>query len=247
MYKKKFLFAIGITGLLLACNSRPKVIEATPSSPATQQPMTDESATKLHKVVVQEILNTTKYSYLNVSEEGETYWIAIPKKEIDKGGTYYYRGGLKKTNFQSAEYNRVFETLYLVSDVSKDPGMMDVTGGNPHANVSNTIPDDKNLKIQPPPGGITISELFANRKKYEGQTIKVKGKCVKLNNMIMNRNWIHIQDGSSKDDKLDLTITTTEDVPLGSILTYEGKIALNKDFGAGYKYEIIMEEAQIIQ
>ncbi|MFZ1675658.1 MAG: GW dipeptide domain-containing protein [Saprospiraceae bacterium] len=245
---KKLLLAFGVAGLLLACNSKPKVIEADSSTPETQQPMVDESATKLHKVVVKEILNTEKYSYLNVSEDGETFWIAIPKKEIEKGGTYYYRGGLKKTNFESAEYKRVFETLYLVSDVSKDPGMMGMGGGgNPHANLSNTIPADKNMKIETPPGGITISELFANRKKYEGQTVKIKGKCVKLNNMIMNRNWIHLQDGSTKDNKIDLTITTTEDIPLGAVVTVEGKITLNKDFGAGYKYEIIMEEAQVLQ
>jgi len=65
--------------------------------------------------------------------------------------------------------------------------------------------------------------------------------------MIMNRNWIHLQDGSTKDDKLDLTITTTENVPLGAIVAFEGKISLNKDFGAGYKYEIIMEDAQLLQ
>jgi hypothetical protein len=244
---KKLLLAFGITAMFLACNSKPKVIEADSSTPEAQQPMVDESATKLHKVVVEEILNTEKYSYLNVTEGGENFLIAIPKKEIEKGGTYYYRGGLKKTNFESAEYKRVFETLYLVSDVSKDPGTMGMSGANPHANLSNTIPADKNMKIEVPPGGITINELFANRKKYEGQTVKIKGKCIKLNSMIMNRNWIHLQDGTTKDNKIDLTVTTTEDIPLGAIVTVEGKIALNKDFGAGYKYEIIMEEAQVVQ
>jgi len=244
---KKIIMAFSIAGLLMACNSKPKVIEADSSAPATEQPMVDESVTKLHKVVVEEILNTTKYSYLNVSENGETFWIAIPKKEIEKGGTYYYRGGLKKTNFESVEYNRVFETLYLVSDVSKDAGMMGMSGANPHANLSNTTPADKNMKIEPPQGGITISELLANRKKYEGQTVKIKGKCIKLNSMIMNRNWIHLQDGSSKDNKIDLTVTTTENILLGEVVTVEGKIALNKDFGAGYKYEIIMEDAQVLQ
>ena len=67
------------------------------------------------------------------------------------------------------------------------------------------------------------------------------GKCVKVNPMIMGRNWIHLQDGSG--DNLDLTITTTENIPVGHVITLEGTIALNKDFGAGYKYDIIMEEA----
>ena len=192
---KAIILILGITGLIIACNSKPKVIEADQSTTETQQPMTDESATKLHKVVVEEILNTSKYSYLNVTEEGDNFWIAIPKKEVEKGGTYYYRGGLKKTNFKSVEYDRVFETLYLVSDVSKEPNMIGFSGENPHENFNNTTPIDKNEKIEPPPGGITIADLFANRKKYEGQTVRVRGRCIKLNSMIMNRNWVHLQDG----------------------------------------------------
>ncbi len=216
---------------------------------AQQQPAEDPAASTLHKVVVEEILPPSKYTYLNVSEDGVMTWIAIPKKDVKKGGTYYYRGGLKKTNFKSVEYDRVFETLYLVSDVSEDPG--DEWNGCwrksswQYAQIRDA-PIEQTTKIDPVSGGITIAELLENRKKYEGQTVRIKGRCVKLNNMIMNRNWIHLQDGSLKDKTVDLTVTTTENIPLGSIVAVEGKIALNKDFGAGYKYDIIMEEAKLI-
>jgi hypothetical protein len=63
--------------------------------------------------------------------------------------------------------------------------------------------------------------------------------------MIMNRNWIHIQDGTG--DQLDLTVTTTENIALGSVVTLKGTIALDKDFGAGYRYDIIMEGAVVQQ
>ena len=234
--------------ILSGCESKPKVIsaESTPQEQSTGA-VTEESASKLHKVVVEEVLPTEKYSYLRVKENEEEFWIAIPKKEIEKGGTYYYRGGLKKTNFESVEYNRVFETVYLVSDVSKDPGMSGMSGGNPHQNVSNTTPAGQDINVEPPPGGIKLGELINNKKKYEGQTIKVQGRVVKLNNMIMNRNWVHLQDGSLKDEKIDLTVTTDENVAIGDIVAFEGKISLNKDFGAGYKYEIIMEDAHIIR
>ncbi len=245
---KSVLIVIVMMGLLQACDSKPKVIVADTGTMEPQETMADESASKLHKVVVEEILNTSKYTYLNVSEDGQMTWIAIPKKEVEKGGTYYYRGGLKKTNFKSVEHDRVFETLYLVSDVSEDPGMTGMQGGgNPHEKAGEAPSLEQTTKLDPPPGGITIAELFANRKKYEGQTVRIKGKCVKLNNMIMSRNWIHLQDGSLKDKTSDLTVTTTENVSLGSIVSFEGKITLNKDFGAGYKYEILMEEATLIQ
>ena len=63
----------------------------------------------------------------------------------------------------------------------------------------------------------------------------------------MRRNWIHLQERSLKDNQADLKVTTTENVPLRAVVSFEGKIALNKEFGAGYKYEIIMEEATLIQ
>lgn len=244
-HMKSICFFLLLSALLLACNSKPKVIEATDTAQEQEQPMADEAATKLHKVVVEDILQASRYTYLQVSEDGETRWIAIPKKEVEKGGTYYYRGGLKKNNFESAEHNRVFETVYLVSDVSKDPGSIGMA--NPHGNMGSDAPVDQNTKIEPLAGGITIAELFSNREKYEGKTVRIKGRCVKLNNMIMQRNWIHIRDGSSTKEDLDLTVTTTDNIPLGAVVAFEGKISLNKDFGAGYKYEIIMEEAKLLQ
>ena len=108
------------------------------------------------------------------------------------------------------------------------------------------ISDEASME-EPPAEGISLAELFANRKKYEGKAVQVKGKCVKVNNMIMNRNWIHLQDGSLKDEESDLTVTTTENIALGAIVAFEGIITLNKDFGAGYKYEIIMEEARLLK
>ncbi|MFT5386387.1 MAG: hypothetical protein ACI81W_003800, partial [Saprospiraceae bacterium] len=71
------------------------------------------------------------------------------------------------------------------------------------------------------------------------------GKCVKANPMIMDRNWLHIKDSSSGD--LDITVTTTENIALGSVISLEGTIALDKDFGAGYRYDIIMEGAVLKQ
>jgi len=103
----------------------------------------------------------------------------------------------------------------------------------------------QSTKIDPPTDGISIDELFKNPQKYDGQTVKVKGKCVKLNTNIMNRNWIHLQDGSMADET-DLTVTTIDKVALGDIVAFEGKITLNKDFGAGYKYDIIMEDARLL-
>lgn len=35
-----------------------------------------------------------------------------------------------------------------------------------------------------------------------------------------------------------------EQVNVGDVVAFEGKISLNKDFGAGYAYDVLMEEAK---
>lgn len=236
-----------LLAFLGACQSKSRDSAAVDDMEKDLQAVVVDSTAPLHKVTVNEILQGSRYTYLNVTEDGNPYWIVLPKKEVEKGATYYYRGGLKKTNFKSAEHDRVFEEVYLVSDVSKNPNMFGVDGSDPQElSAAGSVPED-NSKIEPPPGGITIAELFANSKKYNGQTVRVKGRCVKLNNMIMDRNWVHIEDGSLENSEDDLTVTTTENVALGAIVAFEGRITLNKDFGAGYKYDIIMEDARLLQ
>lgn len=236
--------------LLSSCDSGPKVIESEPAAnngsavdqviPGVQAPAVAED----HKVVVEEALNTEKYTYLQVKENGESFWIAIPKTAVEIGATYYYQGGLMKKNFASREYNRVFETIYLVSGISKQPlgtggSAVDQALSQTQSAEATAPPTD----IKPAAGAVKIADLIGNLSKYDGKVIKVTGKCVKVNPMIMGRNWVHLQDGSAKN--FDLTITTNENVPLGGVVTLEGTIALNKDFGAGYKYNVIMEGATI--
>ena len=93
-------------------------------------------------------------------------------------------------------------------------------------------------------GSVKIAELVANPKKYEGKTIQISGQCVKINPNIMERNWVHLQDGS-KDD-YDLVITCDVQIPVGHTVTMTGKVVLNKDFGAGYQYDILLEEGVVI-
>ena len=249
MRNKNIFIALFIGVLLAACNSKPKVIESVPidsNDPKgnfeqqTDLVIAPDKKLDEHKVIVKEVLNTERYSYLNVAEGGEKFWIAIPRKEVEIGGTYYYKGGLLKRNFESKEYNRVFETLYLVSDVIPNP----INSSEPAAKKTLTdqgINKIESANIKLSEGSIKLSELFSDPEKYQGKLIQITGKCVKVNPMIMGRNWIHIQDGSG--DGLDLTITTTENIQLDAIVSLEGIIALDRDFGAGYRYDIIMEKA----
>lgn len=251
--KLNFILFLLLMGWMTSCDSNPRVIEAeevnaevtTTRSPIVKEVSHNHSPeqpnSEAHEVKVEEVLNTEKYSYLKVVEKGEEYWIAISKTEVEVGDIYFYRGGLMKKNFFSREFNRVFETVYLVSNFWKknsETKMKEMAKSIPSGH---SLPDLKLEKIKPAEGAISLQELFSNKPMYDDTTVKITGKIVKVNPKIMNRNWVHIQDGSGEG--LDLTITTQEEVPLGAVVSLEGNIALEKDFGAGYRYEIIMEDA----
>ena len=246
---------------LVSCNNGPKVIESSNQQeksgifspdPSTQvvSETNETFANELHEVTVNEILQASRYVYLNVSEGNSKFWIATRKQEIEKGGTYFYKGGLLKTDFESKEYNKVFDTIYLISSLVTRDHSKQVGGLNTGVQKSAPIVDKEDIpthtdKVVEHKGSLKIADLVKDPKKYEGSTIQLSGKCVKVNPNIMDRNWLHLQDGS-KDD-YDLVVTSNTFVPEGSDITIRGLVVLNKDFGAGYSYELIVENGELVK
>jgi len=207
----------------------------------------------VHKVVVQEVLHVNAYSYIRAVENGQEKWIAAPTTVAEVGATYYYGKAMEMNNFESKELGKNFGTVYFVERISKsaEEATMPLTE-NPHAN--NTIPEPtkpviekKEIKVEKLTNGISIGELLKNKEKYNNTIVTLKGEVTKYNASIMNFNWFHVQDGSDFEGEFDLTVTTAATVKAGDIVTFKGKVTLNKDFGAGYFYKIIVENAEIIK
>lgn len=201
--------------------------------------------TNAHKVTVKEVIQATSYTYLNVEENNEIYWIAVNKGDYEEGNVLYYDNGMIMNNFESKDLQRTFESIFFVQDISDQPRL---PGEETQPSMSQGQPQKPTLekldiKVEPAADGISIATLYANKDSYKDQVIKIKGQVTKFNPNIMGKNWIHIQDGSENEGSFDLTITTTQTVNVGDVVTFEGKIFLDKDFGAGYAYDVIMEEA----
>ena len=271
MYKNfKIVALVAILMItVIACNNNPKVITSTTENESSNKPsgvfseeLTNDVNTNqnaafiddLHTVVVNEVLPTSKYTYLNVNEGKKQFWIATRTKNITVGETYFYKGGLLKTNFESKEYNRVFETVYLISNLVASNHASNTSDTNTSINSNSEIDQSKIAKKDIPThtekiiehkGSIKIAELVKDPKKYEGKTVQISGICTKINPGIMDRNWIHLKDGS-KDD-FDLVVTSEVFVPEGSAITIKAIVTLNKDFGAGYKYDLILENGILIK
>ncbi len=95
-------------------------------------------------------------------------------------------------------------------------------------------------------GGKTVAELFAEKDQLAGQPVVVRGKVVKTNAMVMDKNWIHVRDGSGEEGSNDLTVTTTGELPkVGDTVVVSGVVSVDKDFGMGYMYPVMLEDAEV--
>lgn len=92
---------------------------------------------------------------------------------------------------------------------------------------------------------VNIATLFKDKTALAGKQVQIKGKVVKVNNGIMNRNWLHLQDGSGGATSNDVTVTTAQTAKVGDQVLVKGVVVLNKDFGAGYNYALLIEEASV--
>lgn len=219
------------------------------SGQVTQNPATQN--TKIFEV--SEVLQANSYSYLKVKENAGERWMAVSKQDIQPGEVYYYDEALQMTNFHSKDLDRTFDVIYFVNQISKNPlghnhlGGMHGMGGmteNPHS--GKVEPGQKsNIQLEKAGNEITIAEIFGNQADFSGKEVEIRGVVVKVNRQIMGKNWVHIQDGTNSNGKYDLTITTQDLAEVNDEVTFKGKIILEKDFGSGYFYDVIMEEATL--
>ena len=208
----------------------------------------------LKKVIVQEVLQVSSYTYLNVLEDDKKKWIAVPTIDAKLGEIYYYKGGMAMPNFHSTELNRTFDSVLFLGAITSAEAI-DVNSGmvDPDAPKEAAAPTKQptlnqlELNIEAVEGSIRIATLFENPQKYAGKQVKVVGEVTKFTANIMGKNWVHFQDGTSHEGAYDLMVTSQEIVSVGDVVVFEGVIALNKDFGAGYFYKVILEEGAIVK
>jgi hypothetical protein len=232
--------AVAILTILWLASCRPK--EQGPQQEQAQ-PAPQQATASVHAGVVQEVIQATAYTYLRVKEQEKTAWIAVTRCSVNVGDTVYFADGLEMRDFTSKDLQRTFETIYFVSRFSTGSPPSAHGPSAPMSHQAKPATERLELSIERPEGGVSIGELFANRGSYADKTVLVRGQVTKVNRAIMDRNWVHLQDGTSDSGNYDLTITTTEEVTPGEVVTFEGRIALNKDFGSGYAYDVLMEDA----
>jgi hypothetical protein len=247
--------------LCLACLTRYAGAQTAPAAASDENGFTGK---------VLETMTTAGYTYVKVNTGTHTNWAAATEFAVKVGDTVAVGPGAPMNNYHSKTLNRDFDMVYFTGSITVTSG--DATapaaaptlpaghppigGAQPGATLPPGHPAIAGQKAAPSmdltgikkaKDGKTVQEIVDARKKLTGKTVVVRGKVVKYNAGIMGKNWLHIRDGSGKDEKNnnDLAVTTTNSVALGDVVLVKGIVSTDKDFGAGYRYHVIIEDAEV--
>jgi hypothetical protein len=202
-----------------------------------------------------ETMDAAGYTYVLVDTGDQKVWAAGPKTAVQVGENVALANGMPMRDFQSQTLGRTFDVVYFVGSIKGGGGAATAPQG---AAIQQAIPEHGTSpekvapqnavdlsNIQKASGGKTVAELFAEGEKLADQEVSVRGRVIKFNAGIMGRNWIHIQDGSGAEGSNDLTVTTDDTAQLGDLVVIKGTLKTNQDFGHGYSYDILVEQAKV--
>lgn len=201
---------------------------------------------------VLETMNAANYTYARVQTDSGEKWVAGPQTTLKVGDQVEWPGGVEMKNFTSKSMGKTFESILFVDRLGLAGAAAPAAaaphgaGGAPHAALAGKA-DAVDVKgIAKAEGGLTVAEVFDRRAELDGKEVTVRGKVVKFNAGVMNRNWIHLRDGSAgKAGENDLTVTGDSTAAVGDTVIVKGKVALSRDFGFGYHYDVLVEGASV--
>lgn len=210
---------------------------------------------------VLETFDSGGYTYVKLKTKGgDEAWAAVRQTKVAEGQELTIARAMPMKNFHSKTLDRTFETIYFGSLGGDKAGGMgkggmgmgkDVHGGGQgmgHKRPAAAVVDiGEPLEAVEGPGGHAVGQIYAKKADLSGKEVAVRGKVVKVNMNIMGRNWLHLQDGSGSaaQGTHDLTVTTKESAKVGDVVVARGVIAVNRDFGSGYSYPVLLEQAKL--
>jgi len=216
---------------------------------ATKAQTAADASSLTGKVV--ETMNSGGYTYVCLEKKGKKTWVAVPEMKVAVGQQLSLQPGQEMVNFTSKSLGKTFDSI-IFSGGPTSASQSASSNENVAKKASGSkaeSPIAKDIKVAKAtgPDAYTVGEIFEKRTALHEKTAVVKGKVVKVSPGIMGKNWIHLQDGTGDEATgTNKLVTTSQDLPaVGEIVTMKGTIYKDKDFGSGYKYNVIMEKASI--
>ena len=201
---------------------------------------------------VLESVNAGSYTYLRLKTSDGEVWAATMQSSYAKGARVQLHDPMLMTNFESKALGKTFPEIVFASAVSTEgQGVASPTQqmGAAHKGTaagSTTVPVAKVAKATGP-SGRTVAEVYAQKAQLSGKKVDVRGTVVKYNSGILDRNWIHLRDGSGSASNAsnDLLVTTKQPAKVGDVIVVSGVVKTNADYGSGYSYPVVIEGASL--
>jgi hypothetical protein len=199
---------------------------------------------------VLETKDVEPYTYLRLKTRDGEVWAAVGKSPVKVGSEVTIENASIMTNFESKTLKKTFDRIYFGS-IAGAGTKAPLAGGDMaavHAGVAKPA-DVGEVKVAKAtgPDARTVAEVVANRTDLKDKTVVVRGKVVKFTPGVMDKNWIHLRDGtgSAADGTNDVVVTTKDETQIGAVVLVKGVVHTDKDLGSGYSYKVLIEEATL--
>ena len=242
---------LAAAALLGGCNPSGNPLAASPAAtPAEATATKDNTLTG----AVLERIDAPAFSYLRLQTSAGEVWAGVPLATVEKGTQVTVYDATPMKDFESKGIKRKFALVYLgtltPAGTARQTGAQALQS-NPHGQARQVVAEVKAGSIPKATSSDarTVAELWDQRTALNEKAVTIRGKVMKFNGNVLGRNWVHLQDGTGDSAKgtHDITVTTKDELAPGEVTTIKGIVRLDKNFGAGYVYALIVEDAKVLK
>jgi hypothetical protein len=199
---------------------------------------------------VLEVLDVPNYTYIRLKTASSEVWAAVSSAKLAVGAPITLENAVLMDDFQSQALKRTFPQIYFanlpvvpLSEAEVKAAIDSAHAAAAKAKQTEHSPITKASGAE----GRTVVEIITSTPNFKDTAVAVRGRVVKYSAGIMGKNWLHLRDGSGSeaDATNDLVVTTLEPADMGELLLVKGTVRKDQDFGAGYAYKVMIENATL--
>jgi hypothetical protein len=190
---------------------------------------------------VLEVRDAGAYTYLRLKTKDGEVWSAVAKAPVKQGSEVTIVPDTVMENFESKALNRKFDRIVFASLAAPQGA------GSPH--TKSVVPA---AKVGPVAKATTadaktVEEVVSGRTALKDKKVTIRAKVVKVTTGVLDKNWVHLQDGSGSSAKgtHDILVTTTDTIAVGDVVVAQGTVKTDVTVGPGYAYEVLVEGAKL--
>lgn len=205
------------------------------------------AAATVIKGEVLEVKDVTNYTYLRIKTASGEVWSAVATAQVKKGASVTVENASEMNNFESKSLKKTFPKIYFGS-LAAAPGSKTAPMSAAHSDAAQA---DLASAVKVPkasgPQARTVAEIISQSTALKDKPVLLRARVVKFSAAIMGKNWLHLRDGSGSaaDATQDLLATSADSAKVGDIVLLKGTVRKDKDFGSGYAYKVLLEDAKL--